>query len=285
MSIKVNGELIEDKLITDEMERMRPQYEQVFADMPEGEREKQLMDWARENLIEQFVLKQLASAKNYDVSEELKKTYNDLIERSGGKEKFYAERELELSEEAKVLEDIELQIKIRRLIEEVQNSAKKPSENEIANFYQDHKRNFIIPEMVRASHIVKHLAPGEENEQAYNELLDMHAKIASGEDTFENLAAQNSDCPENAGDLGYFARGKMVEDFEEVAFEMEKGEVSEVFRTEFGFHIAKVTDKQPERQCGIEEVRDYIEKQIFEQHKEKALEDFLDNNIKKAKIS
>lgn len=62
---------------------------------------------------------------------------------------------------------------------------------------------------------------------------------------FEDVAAGFSQCPSkhNGGDLGYFRRGKMVKEFENAAFSMEKGEISEPVKTQFGWHIIKVTDK------------------------------------------
>lgn len=62
---------------------------------------------------------------------------------------------------------------------------------------------------------------------------------------FEDVAAGFSQCPSkrNGGDLGYFRRGKMVKEFEDAAFSMEKGEISEPVQTQFGWHIIKVTDK------------------------------------------
>ena len=64
--------------------------------------------------------------------------------------------------------------------------------------------------------------------------------------TFEKLAEMESKCPsgKNGGDLGWFARGQMVKEFEKAAFELEKGAISEPVKTEFGWHIIKVVDKR-----------------------------------------
>ena len=56
MTLKVNGELIDESEILQEAERMRPRYEQTFADMEEQDREEQLMDWSRENVIERMLV-------------------------------------------------------------------------------------------------------------------------------------------------------------------------------------------------------------------------------------
>lgn len=86
---------------------------------------------------------------------------------------------------------------------------------------------------VRASHIlVKTLA----------EIKNLQSQLAGGA-TFEALAKAHSQCPsgEEGGDLGWFGRGMMVKPFEEAAFKMKVGDVSEPVQTQFGYHLIKLT--------------------------------------------
>jgi peptidyl-prolyl cis-trans isomerase C len=89
---------------------------------------------------------------------------------------------------------------------------------------------------VRASHILV------QTEKLANKIF---SKINSGKD-FGQLAKKYSECPSGnkGGDLGYFTRGKMVKEFEDAAFNMQKGQVSQPIRTQFGFHLIKVTDQR-----------------------------------------
>ena len=89
---------------------------------------------------------------------------------------------------------------------------------------------------VRASHILV------KTETEANKLLD---KVNSGKD-FGQLAQKHSDCPSgrSGGDLGFFTKGKMVKEFETAAFGMEKGQVSKPVKTQFGYHLIKVTEKR-----------------------------------------
>ena len=87
----------------------------------------------------------------------------------------------------------------------------------------------MLPETVRAAHIVRH-AQGTviELHEATEAMQGVLAQIRGGT-PFETLARQYSDCPDDGGDLGYFPRGAMVPEFEEVVFQLEPGEMSGVF--------------------------------------------------------
>lgn len=88
-------------------------------------------------------------------------------------------------------------------------------------------------EKIRARHILV------ETRSKAERLLE---EIKEGGD-FIKLAKEHSECPsaEQGGNLGAFSRGKMVEEFEDAAFALEKGEVSDIVKTKFGFHIIKRT--------------------------------------------
>lgn len=90
--------------------------------------------------------------------------------------------------------------------------------------------------MIRASHILV------EDESKANKLKE---SLDSGAD-FAKLAKKHSVCPskENGGDLGFFGKGQMVKEFEDAAFSLEAGQVSSAVKTQFGYHLIKVTEKQ-----------------------------------------
>ena len=93
-----------------------------------------------------------------------------------------------------------------------------------------------MPTLVKASHI---LVKTEE------EALKLKQEIEAGKD-FAQAAMEVSLCPsgQNGGDLGYFSRGQMVKEFEDAAFSMEKGQVSNPVKTQFGYHLIYLTDTQ-----------------------------------------
>lgn len=119
--------------------------------------------------------------------------------------------------------------------------------DELESYYNDNKASFIAPPKVSASHILV-ASEAEAN--------DIKSRIDSGE-SFEALAKECSTCPskERGGDLGSFGKGQMVPEFEDAAFGMEQGAVSAPVKTQFGYHIIKLNDKEDEKPLEFEEVR------------------------------
>jgi peptidyl-prolyl cis-trans isomerase C len=126
--------------------------------------------------------------------------------------------------------------------------------------YSANQQKFGTPEQVRASHIL--IRTGDQD--AKSKIQDIRKQIQGGSD-FEELAKTRSQDPGSAvkgGDLGYFGRGRMIDQFEKVVFAMSKpGEVSDVFESPFGFHIIKLIDKKPAGVKPFPEVKDQLMKE------------------------
>lgn len=109
-----------------------------------------------------------------------------------------------------------------------------------------------LTQEVRASHILINLKPDafpSDTLAAYKTIEDIRKRIAGGED-FEKLARELSEDPSakyNGGDLGYFTAMQMVYPFEEAAYKTDKGKISNIVRSRFGYHLLKVIDKKPAR--------------------------------------
>jgi peptidyl-prolyl cis-trans isomerase C len=134
-------------------------------------------------------------------------------------------------------------------------------ESKLRQIYQENIESFRTQEMVKASHI---LVKNDEDDHK-TKIKEIRARIKNPKD-FNNEAIECSQCPSccNFGDLGYFSRGKMVKAFEEVAFNMEVGEISEPIETKFGSHIIMITDKKPSKIAKFEEVKDSLKKRVKE---------------------
>ncbi|MGD8778023.1 MAG: anaerobic sulfatase maturase [Ignavibacteria bacterium] len=285
MQIVVNDQPVDEKLIDAEIERMKPDYENQYRNQPQEQKEKQLREWAQENVIERILLLQEARKDPRPISKELvEEAFNSLVQQSGGFDSFMkdvGDRKVAIEE---IKDDFEKQLRIERLIKELNDEIEKPRKSQAEKFYKKNRQKYFMPEMVRASHIVIHVNTPSEVEEAKKKIDDIYAKILEGS-SFEELADQNSDCPGNGGDLGYFPRGQMVRSFEDVVFNLKVGEVSEVFQSEFGFHIAKVYDKRYKRQIPFEKVEEKIRTQLWEEAKSKNIEAYLDKLRASAKIN
>jgi len=134
----------------------------------------------------------------------------------------------------------------------------------LRGFYENHQENYGQPEQRQASHILIRLDADADQAavaEAEQKISALREHLQQGED-FAELAKANSEDPGSAeagGDLGYFGKGIMDPAFEEAAFSLQQGEVSEPVRSSFGFHLIKVTGIKPSSVKPFEEARTQVE--------------------------
>ncbi len=154
------------------------------------------------------------------------------------------------------------------------------SADEVHAFYTENPDKFRLPELVRARHILLKLGPGAEAaaQQAVREKLAGILEQARNGDDFAALANRYSEdtSATEGGDLGFFARGQMVKPFEDVAFGLQPGEISEPVTTPFGLHLIKVEERQPERSVSEDEAREQIRTYLLGEKQQQA----VDNEIR-----
>ncbi len=123
------------------------------------------------------------------------------------------------------------------------------SESEMREFYEASKDTLAIKPKTWDTGIIYRSvrASKDVEEQKLSEIRAIKSRLDNGED-FASLARELSDCPSKArgGDLGFFGRGRMLQAFEDAAFQLDINEVSDIVRTETGFHIIKLTEKRGE---------------------------------------
>lgn len=135
-------------------------------------------------------------------------------------------------------------------------------DTEVKSFYDNNPNQFKRPEAVNVSHIIIKVDPEADKDQrktAKDTLEKIAGQIKSGED-FSALAKEYSQGPssENGGHLGFIQRGQTLKQFEEAAFALEPGNVSDIVETEAGYHLIKVTDRQREGSFSFDEVKDSL---------------------------
>ena len=170
----------------------------------------------------------------------------------------------------------------------IEPTVKPTTDEDIAAFYEENKKQFARPEEVKASHIlikVESTAEEQEKANARSEMQAVLDKAKAGAD-FAELAKEYSQGPSGpqGGDLGYFGRGSMVKPFEDAAFSLEKGQISDIVETRFGYHIIMVVDKKPEDFLKLEDISEDIRKDLHAKAVDTALRKWLEPVRKEATI-
>jgi peptidyl-prolyl cis-trans isomerase D len=138
------------------------------------------------------------------------------------------------------------------------------AETDVKAWYQANEARFKKEEQRQASHIlfrVDKKAPEAEAKAAQEKAEKVLSELKANPADFAKLAKQHSQDPGSAGkggDLGYFGRGMMVKPFEESVFALKEGELSGLVRSDFGFHLIKLTGIRPEQARPLDEVRGEI---------------------------
>ncbi|MCH8118615.1 MAG: peptidylprolyl isomerase [Planctomycetes bacterium] len=282
MALIVNGEKIEDSAIQQEVERLRPDYERVFSDQDPKEREAQLTDWSRENVIERVLINQEAKENGGKIPEaQVDSALAKLKEQYEDKEQLY--NDLGVKNDEDIKESLQMQMRVEQRLNEVCKDLPKPSQAAIQEYYEKNKEQFKSGEQARVAHIVKYVNWQTDEETAHNAIKEAQDELKNGA-AFEAVVEKHTDCADNGGDLGCVMKGQMVEEFEDVVFNLGAGEVSDVFRTRFGFHIAKVYDRKPAVVSELEEVKGEIVDALEKQMRGEAIDEFIDGLKSKAKI-
>src|SRR5579863_1413439 len=143
------------------------------------------------------------------------------------------------------------------------------SDDDLRNYYDQHRDQYRTSEQAKVSHIlIKTPLPGPDGKidekgvtEAQNRAADLLKQIKAGA-RFEELATKYSEDPGSAkqgGSLGWITKGQTVPEFEKVAFSLPKGQISDLVKSSYGFHIIRVDDRQDAHMKTLDEVKDQIE--------------------------
>ena len=182
----------------------------------------------------------------------------------------------------KKIKELETKLVVEKLLKNIVESKGTIDDAEIKSYFEEHQGEFHRPEQIRASHIlikVDENADTKTDQEARAKAEKLLKELRAGGD-FSELAKQYSEGPTNVkgGDLGYFARGKMVKEFDEVAFALEKeGEVSDIVKTKFGYHIITLTGKKEEQTRTLEQVKPQIQRKLQNMKRKELFEAFIKN--------
>jgi peptidyl-prolyl cis-trans isomerase C len=182
----------------------------------------------------------------------------------------------------KLTDSIRNDMATRQFMESKTEGVEGASEDEAKEFYETNPENFKIEETATASHILIKFGEGETDETKVEkkaQLEKIRADIIAGTLSFEDAAKTHSGCPSGAegGLLGTFGKGRMVPEFEAATFAQEINEVGDIVETQFGYHIIKVSERQPEGVRSFDESKERIIDYLSAQKKQQAIADYLES--------
>lgn len=250
------------------------------------DKEKITQEQLNEELNKQYgasVLSMMISNKVVDLEadkekvkvtdKEIQAELDKMVEQYGGQDTFNTLLAQKGLTEDVFKEQIEQNLKVTKILE----PSIEITDDEIKTYFEDNKESLDTPEQVEASHILV-----EDEETA----KEVKKKLDEGGD-FAELAKEYStdtQTKESGGELGYFSSGQMVEEFDKAAFAMDVDEISDPVKTDYGYHIIKVTGKQEAKEATLEESKDQIKETLLDQKVQEQASTWLSEATAKYKI-
>lgn len=269
-------------------------------------KDKVVNDLIVKTILDNEMKKRHIEVKKDDVDKELKET----IDKIGSKDKFNEALKQNGITAAQFKKDLEEEVKIKKFVDTL--TIVKITDNDAKKFYNSNLDKFRYPDKVRASHILisadpdrikevilaqessKNLTEEQIQKKVQQDLAEKHkkaerilAEAKKDPSKFAALAKNNSDDPGSAqvgGDLGYFTKDQMVEEFSKAAFSARPASVIGLVKTQFGWHIILVKDRVAAGTEPFDKVKDNIKLYLDNQAKIDALKKFVADEQKNAKI-
>lgn len=276
---KVNDEYILKADFDRQVAQVKSVLEANGQDFSTVEGKKILQD-IKETVLESMINDQviLWQARKNNITlddEKFNETIRQLEQYHGGRDAL----ETYLKQQGFDRQSFEAQVKDQLIINKFREkltSNVKVTEAEVKKYYDENKEMFELPSPeIRASHILV------DTEEEAREIL---GKIRDGAD-FEELAKKYSKDPGSkdlGGDLGYFSKGKMVPEFEKAAFALKPGEVSDIVKSEYGYHIIKVTGERTS--LSFDDAKEYIKSNLENTKKDEEFAKHLEEWKKQSHI-
>lgn len=256
-------------------------------------------------LMEQEAIERGIKVSNKEVDEALK----EIIDQMGGKDRLLETLKANGVSVSDFKNDLKLQVKMKKLADSTGKT--EVSDKDVEKFYKENPSKFNYPEQVRASHILIAANPyqiqmeltndGKKKIETEELKKQVEAKIAEKEALAQKLDKELKADPskfaayakkysedeasaKQGGDLGFFAKEQMVPEFGEVAFKSKPNTVSDVVKTQFGYHIILVQDRKAAGKTSFEKAKSNIKEFMMRDKQIQALDELASAAKKKAKI-
>ncbi len=303
LAVTINGvDILEseiEKLAKPQLERIAKQSTQLPPAFVE-QYAKQLRDQFIEQTIRRHLLDEKVKEANIVITDEEVMSMINEIASSQREPLSLEEFKKKMEEYGQSFDEVKVEVReglARNKFMEVHWAGKiNVTEEDAQKYYQENSKQFETPEQVRASHILikpefidpnidPNADPNEAKAIARTKTEGLLKQLKDGAD-FAELAKSHSICPmaPQGGDLGFFPRGQMTAPFENTAFELEIGKISEIVETEYGYHIIKVTDHKDASTTAFDQAKDDIIKQLTQTKQSELAEEYIETLKAGAKI-
>jgi parvulin-like peptidyl-prolyl isomerase len=290
-ALRINGEEISYQRFAGFYEEYRRSH--GIAPAARGDHLNMLMrvrEEALDLMIEQELVRQAALEAGVEVGADEVDRQVDALRAVYDDEKDFRYRlEREGYTEAGYREHIEGMLAAQRYLDGIRARAATVTDEELESYYRDNEERLTLPEQVRVRHILltwKPLGTVDDRAAIREQMAPILERARAGAD-FAELARTHSDdsaTRANGGDTGLFPRGEMTPAFEEVAFALEPGEISEPVETPFGVHILKLEERREARLLPLEEIREQLREHVAAERAERAVRDEIDRLREAAEI-
>ena len=284
--------------VVDGVEIKKADLEQAFSRMlaaqgipadklPEEQRIQGYRTILDDMIIEKIVTKKAADTKVSD--EEVAAKLEGFKTRFGSEAAFKEQIAKSGMTIEKVKENVREGMRQENWINTQINGKDVVADSDAEDFYKKNPDQFKQPEQVRASHIlvkVEQDAKPEVVAEKEKAAKAIAARVKKGE-AFDKLAQELSEDPsakQNSGDLNFFGKGQMVPEFSDAAFKMKKDEISEPVRSQFGFHVIKVTDRKEAETLSLEAAKPKLLAYLKQQKRQGEIEKVVKELREKADV-
>ncbi len=272
----VNGKKIYGNEVEKGLKTLINQYPQMVEDITsdiEGEFREMVLD----NLIIEVLVAEEAAKEGVEISKDEIDSEIEKVKKDFPDEQAFLEA---LKKNDMALENLEEEIEKfliqQKMIEKVTASI-EATDKEVEEYYEKNKESFMEPEQVHAKHILL------EDEETAKKVL---TALEDGSD-FAELASEHSTDPgskDKGGDLDWMSRDQLVPEFAEAAFNLSIGQLSDLVKSQFGYHIIVVEERKEALQKSFEDVKEEIEQIILEEKRSEKFQDWIEDLKEKADI-
>jgi peptidyl-prolyl cis-trans isomerase C len=238
-------------------------------------------------ILEKLVMKRAAETKVTD--EEVNAQFERIKTNFGSEEEL--KKQIEAAGETidKVKTGLRERLRQEHWINDQVKGKAEVSDADAEDFYKKNPEQFKAPEQVRASHILITVAQDAKPEVVIEKekaAKDIAARVKKGE-AFDKLAKELSEDPsakQNSGDLDFFTKEAMVPEFSTAAFAMKKDEISEPVRSQFGYHVIKVTDRKDAETVTLEKAKPQLVAYLKQQKRQTEIQKIVQDLRAKADV-